>query len=146
MPNTQSTLPSCRSTSITWFRPRLSGAFVALLLACMVSVIGSQKVGADDWTTIRDEVCSYEWDCEHALGVVYGNRNCPHGESSGNVLARNGRYFGLFQVDSYTHPYTFGFAPDDLFDVRVNVWIAYNLWLEGGWKPWPVCGRGRRSR
>ena len=75
-------------------------------------------------------ICSLDWECDRAMRVAY----C---ESRFVAEATNkaGPYIGLFQVwDRHVE------EPWMLYDPIYNTQIAYQLWLERGWRPWPVCG------
>lgn len=80
-------------------------------------------------------ICSYDWPCSEALGVVYGNARCPWGESSGDPSAIYGANYGLFQVNA-VHSWRVGGDVGALLDPEVNVMIAYQIWSEQGWAPW----------
>jgi hypothetical protein len=84
---------------------------------------------------IRELICSYGWDCAEALGVVYGNARCPHGESTGNPNAFNAGNYGLFQINA-VHAAKVGGPLEWLFDPAVNVRVAYEIWSDQGWGPW----------
>jgi len=75
-----------------------------------------------DWGSL---VCSYDWDCNWALAVIY----C---ESGGNPNAYNpaGPYVGLFQV----------LDPSvSLFDPAANIAEAYYKYQTQGPSAWGAC-------
>lgn len=85
---------------------------------------------------IADIICSYPWPCEEALGVVYGNRRCPHGESTGDPWAvSEGGHLGLFQL-SPGHFRTYDQDLSRWYEPGVNTYVAHKLWQDYGWQPW----------
>ncbi len=83
--------------------------------------------------TIEEEICSYEWDCETALSIVYNesrfvptavNTNCNPSRPYTMVCV------GLFQIWTAHCEYC------ELTNPSVNIRIAYNLWLVNGFRPW----------
>ncbi len=60
-------------------------------------------------------------------------------ESTGNANAYDGYNVGLFQIAERYHTRRLR-AGESLRDPVVNVRIAYEIWLEQGWRPWPYCG------
>lgn len=80
------------------------------------------------------------WAPEELLGeavrVVRGGSNCPNGESGANPGATNGRYRGLFQLDT---PFWFDWAGIDSAlwsDPVANARVAWLLYQRSGWGPW----------
>jgi len=70
-------------------------------------------------------VCSYDWDCDWALAVIY----C---ESGGNPNAYNpAGYVGLFQIWEGNG--------SNLSDPATNIAAAYSLYVSGGPGNWPNC-------
>ena len=85
--------------------------------------------------TIVSLIISYDWPCDEALGVVYGNARCPYGESTGDPNAYSGGNYGLYQINAI-HAARVGYDLGRLFDPATNIGVAYGLWLERGWQPW----------
>lgn len=84
--------------------------------------------------TIREIVCSYDWNCEGALKVAF----C---ESSLNPAATDGGYNeGLFQIAPKYHTRRLR-EGETLFQAEANTRIAYEIYSEQGREPWPACGR-----
>ena len=82
-------------------------------------------------------LCSYPWDCNTAIRVVYGPTvACPTGESGGNPYAVGDEdERGWFQI----HPAHWGKPqcnPEFLFDPAYNTACAYSIWEDSGWGPW----------
>lgn len=87
---------------------------------------------------LADLVCSFSWDCQTAKRVIA----C---ESSWNpqAVGRVGER-GLAQV----HPVhreriaAMGYSWDDMFDPRVNLEVAWSIYVDAGhsWRPW-TCAR-----
>ena len=86
------------------------------------------------WATL---ICGYLWDCQEALGVVYGNARCPNGESSGNpgeVYAGN---YGLWQIDEATwRPYFGEERWARVLDAAENTAMAWEIYERNGWVAW----------
>ncbi len=77
---------------------------------------------------LTDLICMYSWPCGEALSIAY----C---ESRFTADAYNAGNYGLFQVwDGWAMKY--GLSPSQLFDPETNVWVAHEIWLAQGWKPW----------
>jgi hypothetical protein len=72
-----------------------------------------------------------DWDHEKAVWVVFK-------ESSYRTDATNpaGPFYGLFQI-SAIH----GYSAEQLHDPATNVAVAYRLYQERGWTPWPVAAK-----
>lgn len=94
-------------------------------LSLMLATVG-RAGGEDHWRNLIDQ---YSWDGDKAEAVML----C---ESGGSATAINGRYIGLFQVDTVLHRWT----EEELLVPEVNVAAAYELYTRRGWGPWPECG------
>lgn len=84
---------------------------------------------------IVEVVCAYPWPCQEALTVAWcESRFRP------DAVGRLGER-GLLQI----HPVhmdrirSLGYTWDDIFQVRLNVEVAYAIWKERGWRPWANC-------
>lgn len=77
-------------------------------------------------------ICAYPWSCQKALAVAA----C---ESTLNPNATNGSQIGLFQIASQYHSGRLQ-PGESLYDPEANVRIAYEIYSEQGWAPWPYCG------
>ena len=99
---------------------------VALLIVILMQITVGRVGGEDHWREIIDQ---YDWDAEVAERVMM----C---ESKGDAAAVNGRYVGLFQIDSVLHRWSEG----ELMVPEVNIAAAYELYQRRGWQPWPECG------
>lgn len=65
-------------------------------------------------------------------------------ESGLRPHASSGQYRGLFQISTRWHAARvarMGYTLDQLYDAAVNAHVAWAIWSEQGWRPWPVCGR-----
>ena len=89
--------------------------------------------GVEQW---RGLVAQYDWPVNTALCLMVH-------ESGGDPYAYNGLYgaSGLMQVLS-SWADNFGYTPNDLFTPSVNIFIAYQLYLDGGWTHWSPWNRG----
>jgi hypothetical protein len=85
----------------------------------------------------RELICSYSWPCEQALGVA----QC---ESSMNPRAYSAGNRGWFQIHGPSHAHRVGGTLEALYDPATNTRVAYEIWREQGWRPWPACGRRYR--
>lgn len=94
----------------------------------------SHPPGADDPRDIEALVCEYAWDCETALAVFWCESRLEAG-----AISKDGRNVGIAQTN-VVHAWRYeahgwSFWPDAL-DARKNLQIAYELYLEAGWRPW----------
>jgi hypothetical protein len=94
----------------------------------------SDPPGADDPRGIEALVCEYAWDCETALAVFW----CESRFEAG-AISKDGRNVGIAQTN-VVHAWRYeahgwSFWPDAL-DARKNLQVAYELYLEAGWRPW----------
>jgi hypothetical protein len=98
---------------------------------------GSLPAGDEESGGLRNLICSYSWDCDTALAIVYGPTTaCSTGESNGDpaAISWNGTSYGLFQIwrgHAWRWPNWGEWA-----NPEVNTAWAYELWLEQGWWPW----------
>jgi len=93
--------------------------------------------------TIEEMIASYDWDDKTAYAVMINESNGLensfnpewHRDQFGNSICQGS--YGLFQI-ACTHSRN----PKELFNPIVNIEIAYNLYLNEGWRPWSVCTNG----
>ena len=60
-------------------------------------------------------------------------------ESSLNPEARNGDYYGLFQISRTYHEArarSLGYTWGEMLQAGPNAHVAASLWSEQGWQPW----------
>ncbi len=100
----------------------LIATVVVLVLFMQAVVVG----GEEGWREIIDQ---YQWDAKVAEMVMM----C---ESEGDAAAVNGRYVGLFQIDSVLHRWT----AEELVVPEINIAAAFEKYQQSGWQPWPRCG------
>lgn len=74
------------------------------------------------------ELLKYDWPYDEACRVAW----C---ESRWQADAIGGPNIGLFQVWA-GWARVFDVSVADLLDVRINVRVAYGIWLREGWRPW----------
>ena len=80
--------------------------------------------------SVEDIICEPDWPCEEALLVSW----CESRHES--VISATNDY-GLFQINSI-HAYRVGGVVERLLDIRTNVRVAYEIYLERGrsWFDW----------
>jgi len=92
-----------------------------------VGLLSQQETGAVDAEQI---ICAYSWDCNTAL---YFARQ----ESGSDYQAdcNNSGHCGTWQIDCALHGWRFTTSCWTA-GIEENTAVAYQLWLEQGWKPW----------
>lgn len=73
-------------------------------------------------------ICSYPWECETALAVVW----C---ESRYDPAAIGAGSYGLWQLNSI-HAYRWPSFWENWSDPEMNTAWAFELWQEQGFSPW----------
>jgi hypothetical protein len=81
--------------------------------------------------SIEALICAMPWPCGAALAVAW----C---ESRYDPAATNGAHIGVFQLSSRWHGWRLG-AGESFVDAATNIDVAFQLWSEQGWTPWPNC-------
>lgn len=81
----------------------------------------------EDLDTIQRRICSYSWPCAKALRVAACESDYGRNDT-------NSYYVGIFQIDPYLHGWR-----GDIYTWEGNIDVAYQLWSEQGWVPWPRC-------
>lgn len=109
--------------------------YVLLLILCLY--IPTDVYSSNDTTPIVQEICSYDWHCETAVKVAYRESNLI--PSAVNSNCNPSRPYtmvcvGVFQI------WTAHCPTCDLTDYKLNIFIAYKLYSESGWRPWGIVG------
>lgn len=81
--------------------------------------------------SVPDLIASYDWPVDEALRIA----TC---ESGLQPWAENGRFKGLFQLDTANGGWFayYGYDVSAWADPAVNVAVAHLLWQDEGWAPW----------
>jgi hypothetical protein len=84
-------------------------------------------------------ICSYDWPCADAVGIVYGNASCPWGESSGDPSEVYAGNYGLWQINESVWRGYFGEQRwAHVLEPAENTRMAWEIYqLAGGsFSPW----------
>lgn len=93
--------------------------------------------------TVEQVIASYDWDYDIAYAVMIAESHKResvvnpewHYDAKGNPICQGS--IGLFQI-ACIHD-----SPEKLKDPEYNIKRAYDIYSEGGWRPWGVCHNGK---
>jgi hypothetical protein len=113
----------------------MSRALAAVAISIAISITPAAVSADAPAADVEAVICSYDWDCETALGFAWRESRYQPAVINYDCDSRHPgtlRCFGTFQLAEGDC----GLTDEEMLDLRQNVRCAYEMWRMRSWEPW----------